>query len=78
VWYIPQKSEEGFKDHLPKELILRLLMIFSKENDLVLDPFCGQGITALASNILKRHFICIDKNNERVLIAIKRIQKYTK
>ena len=73
VWYIPQKSEQGFKDHLPRELILRLLMALSKENDLVLDPFSGHGITAVASNILKRNFICMDKNENNTRIAKKRI-----
>ena len=74
VWFIPQKSEQGFKDHLPKELVLRLLMILSEENNLVLDPFSKHGITAVASNILKRHFICIDKNEGNTAIAKRRIE----
>ena len=74
VWLIPQKSEQGFKDHLPKELVLRLLMILSEENNLVLDPFSKHGITAVASNILKRHFICIGKNEGNTAIAKRRIE----
>ena len=74
VWFIPQKSEQGFKDHLPKELVLRLLMILSEENNLILDPFSKHGITAVASNILKRHFICIDKNEGNTAIAKRRIE----
>ena len=74
VWFIPQKSEQGFKDHLPKKLILRLLMILSEENNLILDPFSKHGITAVASNILKRYFICMDKNESNAVIAKRRIE----
>ena len=74
VWFIPQKSEQGFKDHLPKELVLILLMILSEENNLVLDPFSKHEITAVASNILKRHFICIGKNEGNTAIAKRRIE----
>jgi site-specific DNA-methyltransferase (adenine-specific) len=74
MWFIPQKSELGYKDHLPKELVLRLLMIFSKENDLVLDPFSGNGITAVACKILNRHFVCIEKSEKNILVSKKRIK----
>lgn len=74
VWFIPQRSESGYKDHLPKELILRLIMLFSKESDLVLDPFSGHGITAVASSILKRHHVCFDKNKENISIAKNRMK----
>ena len=74
MWFIPQKSETGYKDYIPKELILRLLMIFSKENDLILDPFTGNGITAVACKTLSRHFICIDKNKNNISISKTRIK----
>ena len=75
MWFITQKSEKGYKDHIPKELILRLLMIFSNENNLVLDPFSGNGITAVACRTLSRHFICIDKNENNISTSKTRIKK---
>ncbi len=69
MWFIPKKSELNYNDQIPKELILRLVMIFSKENDLVLDPFSGNGITALACKTLNRNFICIDKKEDNILIS---------
>lgn len=78
MWFIPQKSETGYKDHLPKELILRLLMIFSRENDLVLDPFSGHGITSIACSTLNRHFVCIEKNSDYVDSAKKRFNEMDK
>src|SRR3989344_3782068 len=36
------------------------IKLFTKEGDLVLDPFAGSGTTAVASIQLNRHFIMID------------------
>ena len=49
-------------------------MLFSKEDDLVLDPFANYGITAIASKILKRHYFCIDKNSKKIDKAKERIK----
>ena len=78
IWFISQTSEKNYKDQLPKELVLRLLMIFSKENDVVLDPFSGNGITAIACKILKRYFICIEKNISNIALAQKRFEEMNK
>ncbi len=75
MWFIPPKSEKDYKDYLPKELIIKLIMLFSKNNNLVFDPFSGDGITAVAAHTLKRNFVCIDKDKEKVEKAKKRIKK---
>jgi len=77
-WYISPKSEPGYKDYFPKELIARLVMIFSKEGDLILDPFAGHGITAIAAKTLNRHYFCIEKNSSKVIAANKRIKLFNK
>ena len=72
-WYIPPKSEKGYKDYFPKELILRLILLFSKEQDLILDPFAGHGITAVAAKTLNRHYLCVEKNSKKAELARKRV-----
>jgi len=76
VWFIPFKSENGIRDHLPKEIILRLIMVYSNENDLVLDPFSEYGITAIASKILKRHYFCLVDSKEKIPLIKKRLKMY--
>ena len=77
VWFVPFESIIGFRDHLPKEIILRLIIVYSKENDLVLDPFSGYGITAIVSKALKRHYFCIDTDEKKVQIAANRITEFS-
>ena len=49
---------------------------FSKENDLIYDPFIGVGTTATASVILKRNYIGSEISKKYVDVANKRILKY--
>ena len=48
----------------PSDLIKKLLLVHSNENDLILDCFSGSGTTAVACHNLKRRFICIEKDTE--------------
>lgn len=48
----------------PLELPHWFIRLFSKEGDTVLDPFSGIGTTGMASLLLKRNFIGIEKELE--------------
>jgi len=60
IWEI--KGERGAKQTsaFPKEIPYRLIRMFSIRNDLVLDPFCGQGTTGFVAESLNREFIGYD------------------
>ena len=53
--------------------MLNLILMSTKENDLVLDPFCGSGTTGVASVRLNRRFIGIDNFEEYIELSKKRI-----
>ncbi len=55
----------------PHDLIERIILASSNENDLVLDCFVGSGTTALVAKKLKRNFICADANKEYVELGTK-------
>lgn len=44
----------------PEELIRKLILATSNEGDLVLDPFCGSGTTAVCSEQLNRKWMACD------------------
>jgi DNA modification methylase len=50
----------GYMTQKPLALLERIVSVSSNEGDLVLDPFCGCGTTALAAERLGRKWIGID------------------
>ncbi len=52
----------------PPQLMERLIRFFSKENELVFDPFCGVGGTLLGASLCNRRAIGIDLNNDYLKI----------
>lgn len=78
VWAIgtPKSNEKIFGKHptqKPLELLERIILASTKENDLILDPFMGSGTTGVAAIKLDRQFIGIEKNPEFIVLADKRI-----
>src|SRR5215210_395271 len=65
-------SETGNKQHsaaFPLLLPQWFIKLFTKEGDLVLDPFLGSGTTALAAKSLGRHYLGIESVAEYVELA---------
>ena len=58
----------------PIRLMLQLVYDYSKEGDLILDPFCGSGTICVAAKMLGRHYIGIDISEKYCEIARKRIE----
>jgi site-specific DNA-methyltransferase (adenine-specific) len=59
-----QKKDFG-KEHpapFPKEIVLLPILQTSKENDVILDPFCGTGTVGFVANSINRKFIGYDIN----------------
>lgn len=67
VWSFPERGAWATHDakyrgnwspYIPRNLLLR----YSKENDLVLDQFCGGGTTLVEAKLLGRNIIGVDVN----------------
>lgn len=65
----------GHPASFPKSLAQSHILSWSNEGDLVLDPFCGSGTTAVACKELGRNYICIEKEKEYFDIACDRISQ---
>lgn len=57
----------------PLYLLKKIILASTKENDIVLDPFCGSGTTGVACKILNRKFIGIDNNPEFIELSKERL-----
>lgn len=60
---------------LPPVFMERLISIFTKEGDLVLDPFNGSGTTSLCAEMLGRKYFGIELSPKYYDIAIQRHQE---
>jgi DNA modification methylase len=87
VWEIPfnsgKKDIKGFgrketkskwgHSGFPLELPETCILLTTKENDIVLDPFMGSGTTGVACKELNRHFIGIELDENYFNMAKERI-----
>lgn len=80
VWTFPAESAKklGHPAPFPVELPHRLIQLYTFENEVVLDPFCGSGSTFIAAIKSKRHYIGYDTKDEYVHLSQKRVEGYTK
>ena len=56
----------------PIELLEKIILASTNENDLILDPFNGSGTTGIVASKLKRRYIGIEKEKEYLDLTIKR------
>jgi site-specific DNA-methyltransferase (adenine-specific) len=65
IWDIPRTYMPGQKKNgtkLPEDVVIRAINFSSKPGDLVLDPFMGNGTTAVSAKMTFRHYIGFEKN----------------
>jgi site-specific DNA-methyltransferase (adenine-specific) len=79
VWEFAPESAKRVKHPapFPVELPYRCIQLYTFKDDIVLDPFCGIGTTAIAALLTKRYYIGLDNNPEYVKIALERIKDYS-
>ena len=57
----------------PVELPRRCIQLYTFEGDIVFDPFCGSGSSAIAAIRSNRDFLMIDSNRKYISVAKRRI-----
>ena len=71
-----QKVDSGLHPtQKPIRLMEYLVELVTRENQVVLDPFCGSGTTCLASKNLNRRYIGMERNNDYYQIALNRLKE---
>lgn len=71
-----ETSKSDFGNHVnqkPLKLMEFLISLVTKENAIILDPFCGSGTTCIAAKNINRHYIGIEINSYNVEISNKRL-----
>ncbi len=70
-----EKKEGYHPTQKPLWIVERILELFTKEGDLVLDLFAGTGTTAVACKKLNRNYICVEKEKEYFDIIKRRLNE---
>ncbi|HLQ30587.1 MAG TPA: site-specific DNA-methyltransferase [Ktedonobacteraceae bacterium] len=79
VWndisHLQQKDPEriGYATQKPAALLERIMLASSEENDLVLDCFCGSGVTPTVAEQYGRRWIACDKSTLAIQMTQKRL-----
>ena len=61
----------------PEKLVKDHIQSWSKENDIVLDPFAGSGTTLKVAHLMKRNFVGIERNENYINdIIVPRLKRY--
>ena len=78
LWLIKRGKKVGGENHgavFPEELVSTILENFSKEDDIIYDPFMGTGTTAVVAKQLNRKFIGSEISQRYIEIAEERLKK---
>jgi site-specific DNA-methyltransferase (adenine-specific) len=77
IWTFPAESARriGHPAPFPVELPKRLIELYTYENDIVLDPFCGSGTTCIAAIESGRHYVGYETNSNYAQLSEARIKK---
>lgn len=75
VWTISADRGNQHPAPFPKQLVENCINLTTQENDIVLDPFCGSGTTAVIAKKLNRQFIGIELDQNYIDLTNKRLNE---
>lgn len=75
--YVASGSNErtGYPTQKPTTLLKRILLLTTREHELVVDPFMGSGTTCVAAKELNRTYIGIDRSELAIKTATNRLER---
>ena len=73
VWHFDRLINPEHPCEKPIRLILKMINLASKTDDLILDPFLGSGTTAVGCKMLKRKYIGFELSPQYITMANKRL-----
>jgi site-specific DNA-methyltransferase (adenine-specific) len=73
-----KRDRDSHPCQLPEKLMERIILLASNPGDVVFDPFCGTGTTAVTAQRLGRSFVVTDSDPNYVRIATERLTGATR
>ena len=74
VYFVSNQCNNTHCCTKPLALFNYLIHLFSSENDIILDPFCGSGTTCISAKLTKRKYIGIEMDENYCEISRSRLK----
>ncbi|MFO8060927.1 MAG: site-specific DNA-methyltransferase [Bacillota bacterium] len=68
-------EKTGYPTQKPEALLRRIVAASSNRGDVVMDPFCGSGTTAVVAEEMGRRWIAIDQSETALTLAKERLKE---
>lgn len=78
IWEYKDPTNPKYPTEKNMEMLKKIILTSSNENDIVLDCFCGSGTTLIASQKLNRSWIGVDNSNKAINIIQNRLNEKQK
>ena len=75
IGFVGRSEQTGHPAQKPIKVIEPLILMTTKEGDVVCDPMCGSGTTGVVCRMLGRRAILCDTSEEYLLITEKRLER---
>ena len=76
IWFEEDEKYNGFKMGFPINVVRRCIRNYTKEGDVVCDPFMGSGTVAISSMIEGRNYLGSEINEDYFNLCNKRISEF--
>jgi len=76
LYMATESSNKGHSAAYPESLPEWFIKLFTKEGDVVLDPFLGSGTTCKVATDLNRNSIGIELNDEYFNLTLNKLNEY--
>lgn len=73
IGFVGKAEQTGHPAQKPIKVIEPLILMTTKENDLVLDPMCGAGTTGVVCQSLNRRAILCDESDQWIEVTKRRL-----
>lgn len=78
IWSFPERGnwsthKSDYRENFAPQVVRNLILTYTKENDLILDPAVGSGTTLTEAKLLNKNAIGVDVNKKGIQISKERL-----
>lgn len=72
---VSREKIKEYTNQIPEEIVRRIILTTAKEEDTIIDPFCGTGTTAAVAQRLGYKYEAYDINPLAIELTLRRLRQ---